>query len=116
MSITSEKFGVRLKEFRNLRGISQEHLALKARVNVSFLGQIERGNKKPTIDTIEKLLKALDVSFKVFFDFQDFDAQNMDLSIIDKIIYELKTRSVEEQQLMYDIMKRVFIYNDYTFH
>lgn len=62
----SEKFGIRIREYRQMRGLSQEQLALKANINVSFLGQIERGGKKPTIDTIDKLLAALDVSYKDF--------------------------------------------------
>ena len=114
MSMITEKFGERIRQIRNLRGISQEQLALKAQVNVSFLGQIERGNKKPTIDTIDKLLNALDISFKDFFDFEGLTIQSVDFSVINKIIYELKTRSTEEQQLIYDIMRRILVYNDYT--
>jgi len=113
MSEISEKFGVRIREIRGLRGLSQEQLALKADINVSFLGQIERGTRKPTIDTIDKLLRALDISFEDFFDFGHDIASNIDFSVIDKIVYELKARTQDEQKLIYDIMRRFFVYNDY---
>lgn len=109
----SERFGMRIKEYRTLRGISQEQLALKANVNVSFLGQIERGNKKPTIDTIDKLLNALDIEYTDFFDFKQTVSSKKNTATIDKIIYELKSRTSAEQQLIYDVMRRILIYNDF---
>ena len=108
----SEKFGTRIREYRILRGLSQEQLALKANINVSFLGQIERGGKKPTIDTIDKLLNALDVSYKDFFDFDAPVCSGEESGLMDKIMYELKWRSLDDQQLIYDIMRRIFIHND----
>ena len=106
MSDIMERFSKKVRDMRQLRGISQEQLALKAGINVSFLGQIERGTKKPTIDTIDKLLEALDISYQEFFDFESNIAQ--DATIIDKIIYELKPRPLEEQQLIYDLMRKIF--------
>lgn len=109
----SEKFGDLIKTFRMIRGISQEQLALYANVNVSFVGQIERGTKKPTIETIDKLLEALDVSYEDFFSFEKIEESDTNYPIIDKIVYELKTRTTEEQQLIYDVMRRILVYNDY---
>ena len=90
MQNASEKFGMRLRECRISRGLSQEQLALRANINVSFLGQIERGTKKPTIDTIDKLLSALDITYTVFFDFDTPAADGSVTEIVDKIVYELK--------------------------
>ena len=106
MSDIMENFSKRVRDMRQLRGISQEQLALKAGINVSFLGQIERSTKKPTIDTIDKLLGALDISYREFFDFES--DINQSSAIIDKIIYELKPRPIEEQQLIYDLMRKIF--------
>ena len=100
-----ERFSKRIREMRQLRGISQEQLALKAGINVSFLGQIERGTKKPTIETIDKLLKALDISYQEFFNFESAVASS---EVIDKIAYELKPRPIEEQQFIYDLMCKIF--------
>lgn len=51
----------RIKYFRHVRGMSQEELALNAGLNPAYYGQVERGLKCPTIDTLYKIGKALDV-------------------------------------------------------
>lgn len=57
----------RIKYFRNIRGISQEELALNASLNPAYYGQVERGLKCPTIDTLYKIAGALEVSPADFF-------------------------------------------------
>lgn len=52
----------RIKYYRHLRNYSQETLALQANLNPAYFGQVERGLKCPTIDTLYKISKALNVS------------------------------------------------------
>lgn len=59
--------GARIRYFRRLRGLSQEQLALQAGLNTAFLGHLERGLKSPTITTLEKLVKALNITFEELF-------------------------------------------------
>ena len=59
--------GSRIRYFRHLRKLSQEQLALQAGINPAFLGHLERGLKSPTITTLEKLIRALDISFEELF-------------------------------------------------
>jgi transcriptional regulator with XRE-family HTH domain len=47
-------------------GISQEGLALAAGVDRSYMGEIERGLRSPSIETIFRLLPALGVTFTRF--------------------------------------------------
>lgn len=51
----------RIKYFRHVRDFSQEDLALRANINPAYFGQVERGLKCPTIDTLYKIAQALDV-------------------------------------------------------
>lgn len=53
---------VRIKYFRHMRSMSQEELALRANINPAYYGQVERGLKCPTIDTLYKIALALEVS------------------------------------------------------
>jgi transcriptional regulator with XRE-family HTH domain len=46
---------------RKQKGLSQEELALQAGVNRNYVGQIEREEKSPTVDILEKLAVALEV-------------------------------------------------------
>jgi ribosome-binding protein aMBF1 (putative translation factor) len=55
-------FGRVLREQRETRGISQEDLALSADVDRSFVSQMERGIRQPTLTTLVKLCKALGVA------------------------------------------------------
>ena len=54
-------FGRVLREQRDATGISQEALALSAEVDRTFVSQIERGVRQPTLTTLCKLAQALDI-------------------------------------------------------
>ena len=51
--------GLRVREERTLRGLSIEKLAELAEVTPSFLGLIERGERKLSVHTLDKITKAL---------------------------------------------------------
>lgn len=53
------------EELRNARegaGMTQEELSSKARVDRSYISQLERGLKSPTLDMLLRLCKAMGVS------------------------------------------------------
>lgn len=57
----------RLKHLRGLRELSQEQLAKKSGVSQSTIAQIESGKKDPSISTLKKICKALNVQMAVLF-------------------------------------------------
>lgn len=61
MSITIS-FGRIIKNLREERGISQEILADRADLNRSYVGEVERGTAMPSLSTITKLARALNLS------------------------------------------------------
>lgn len=63
----TEKVESRIKELRRALGLSQEKLALKAEVDRTYLAGVEQGKRNPSIKSLEKILKALEVSFGEFF-------------------------------------------------
>jgi transcriptional regulator with XRE-family HTH domain len=62
-----EVFVFNLKKFRNLAGISQMKLAEICDTDVSYIGQIEIGQRFPSIKLIERIALALDVDAYKFF-------------------------------------------------
>lgn len=54
--------GKRIRQIRHARAISQEELAFRADLNPAYFGQVERGEKCPTIDTLFKIARALNIS------------------------------------------------------
>lgn len=59
-------FGYRVAEIRKRLGISQEELAFRCGVHRTYIGAIERGEKSPTLNTIEKLAKGLGIQIYDF--------------------------------------------------
>lgn len=58
------KFGLIVAEMRIRLGISQEELAFRCGVHRTYIGSIERGEKSPTLNTIEKIAAGLDTDIK----------------------------------------------------
>jgi transcriptional regulator with XRE-family HTH domain len=54
--------GKAIRQLRVAKGISQEELALRAEVDRSYVGRVERGDNNAAILTLAKLAKALGVS------------------------------------------------------
>lgn len=51
-----------LRHFRHERGLSQEELAEEAGIHRTYVSDVERGARNPTIMVVEKLANALNVS------------------------------------------------------
>ncbi len=65
----TEKVGQRIRELRLKQNLSQEKLALKAGIDRTYLAGVESGKRNATITSIEKIVTALGVELKDFFDF-----------------------------------------------
>jgi transcriptional regulator with XRE-family HTH domain len=52
---------LKLKAVRERRGISQRSLADKAKMSYTFLSNVEAGKADPSLSTLRRLAKALDV-------------------------------------------------------
>jgi len=60
---TNQNLASNIKKLRETKGLSQEKLARLADVANNTLIKMESGeNKNPTLDTLKKVAKALDVS------------------------------------------------------
>lgn len=62
MSELTVSFGLKVREQRKLKKISQEKLALLCNIDRSYMGRIERGEVNVTLEKIFMLAKALDIS------------------------------------------------------
>ena len=62
MYFDQEAFGKRLKELRNIKGMTQEELAEKLNISREHLGRIERGKYGCSIDLLIELSFTLNAS------------------------------------------------------
>jgi transcriptional regulator with XRE-family HTH domain len=60
----NQTLGVRLKQLREERGLTQERLALEADVTVSTLSRIERDAASPRWSTVSKIADALGINLR----------------------------------------------------
>jgi transcriptional regulator with XRE-family HTH domain len=55
-------FGARVRALRDERGLSQEALAEKGKFHWTYVSEIERGKRSPSLDVIGRFARALDVT------------------------------------------------------
>lgn len=59
MDATPQQFGEVLKEARLRSGLSQQELSFEASIHWTYVSQLERGLKNPTLSVILRLAAAL---------------------------------------------------------
>lgn len=103
MSEIAKAIGQRIRNYRTARGLSQEKLADLCGCHPTYIGQLERGEKNATIESIDKIATALDVSLSKLFDKlggRDDDSRDIPLEC-----YEfLSAKTKEEQEQLYRIL------------
>jgi len=67
------KIGIRIKELREQKNMSQKDLAYSADLDRSYIASVENGQRNISIVNIEKVSIALGVTLKEFFNNGKFD-------------------------------------------
>ncbi|MBT9282087.1 MAG: helix-turn-helix transcriptional regulator [Hydrogenibacillus schlegelii] len=57
-----------LVELRKQKGMTQEEVAKKVKINRSFYTQIENGTRNPSVDTAQKIAGLLSFDWTLFFE------------------------------------------------
>jgi len=67
------KIGLRIKELRELKKMSQKDLSYSADLDRSYIASVESGSRNISIINIEKIALALGFSLKEFFNNARFE-------------------------------------------
>ena len=106
MSDIAKVLGQRIRNYRTAMGLSQEKLAELSACHPTHIGQIERGEKNATIESIEKISAALNVPLSQLF--EKLGAQEDGTQSIPLRCYEfLSAKTKEEQERIYHILLEV---------
>lgn len=62
MDSIKTEFGHHLRKLREKQGLTQEELADLANMHVTYIGQIERGIRNPSLINLQKLAKAMKIT------------------------------------------------------
>ena len=64
----NKAFGQLVAELRKKAGFSQEKFAFQCNIDRTYIGTIERGEKSPTLNTIQKIAQALNMPLHQLFE------------------------------------------------
>jgi transcriptional regulator with XRE-family HTH domain len=67
MATIYEKLGSRIRLLRKQQHLSQEDLAVKAKLDLTSVSEIESGLRNPSLKTLNKIALALNVSLAELF-------------------------------------------------
>ncbi|CAM4220923.1 helix-turn-helix domain-containing protein [Paenibacillus alkaliterrae] len=108
MSELVKLVGAKIRLLRKEKGLSQAELATMAGLVDTYLGGVERGTRNISMETLEKIVKALDVSPDVLFRFGDIDTEE-DVHEKKQILGVhnalLTDRSMEEVRMVHRVVK-----------
>ena len=97
-----QKLGLRIKELRRQRKLSQEKLSEMIDISQNSLSKIEIGDNFISSETLEKLLQSLDVSILELFDFEHVKD---DCDLITDINMYIKKLDKEKLVLLHKILQ-----------
>jgi len=98
------KLGVKIRILREAAGLTQERLAEAADISVKFTGYIERGQRSPSIKTLEKIAKALEVAPKELFEFPDDGEKEI---ACQTLLVELRKCSLDDIRTLTGVVKQL---------
>jgi transcriptional regulator with XRE-family HTH domain len=67
-----QKVGVRIRQLRKEISYSQEALANKANVDRTYVTDVENGRRNVSLEILERLIIALEISASDFFNSKEF--------------------------------------------
>jgi transcriptional regulator with XRE-family HTH domain len=101
--------GERLRALRKQRGLSQERLGHKSGLSGKFIGEVERGEKSISIDSLYRVSLALEVPLSTLTDVRG-DGEKPATDREAEKIFALVTarRRPEDIRKAYDVLRALF--------
>ena len=111
MSDIAKIVGKRIRAQRKKRGLTQEQLAELSGFHPTYVGQLERGEKNATLESIEKISVALDVGLSDFFEsLGGADAVQKEIPL--RCYNLLLDKTPAQQQMLYEILMKIEAYGN----
>jgi transcriptional regulator with XRE-family HTH domain len=98
-------FGQRVREVRKKLELTLEQASERADLSAKFLGEVERGMRRPSFESIMALARALNVSPVTFFQFDEAAAHGT--AVRQRIEEVLAGCTAEQLQQAYRILRAI---------
>jgi len=110
MSGISKIIGERIRMYRCHKNLSQDALGELAGLHGAYIGQLERGEKNATLESVEKVARALELPFEVLFEkIIVGETQN---EIPNKCYDLIAPLSSKEQKAILDLIEKAIEYRN----
>ena len=109
MSDSAKIIGQRIRNYRTQKGLSQEKLAELAGCHPTYIGQLERGEKNATLESVEKIASAMDISLSELFDKLGKSGSN---NIAAKCYDLVASKNEAEQKQLYKMLQEMDKYKN----
>jgi len=98
-----EYIGKKIKEYRKIKDLTQENLGEKAGLHYTYIGQVERGEKEPSLKSLIKIANALGVNVdKLLINYDLSSEAGIKISNITDL---LLNRDEKELEMIYTLLK-----------
>ena len=109
MSDIAKIIGQRIRNYRTQKGLSQEKLDELAGCHPTYIGQLERGEKNATLESVEKIASAMDISLSELFDKLGKSGSN---NIAAKCYDLVASKNEAEQKQLYKMLQEMDKYKN----
>ncbi|KKM12209.1 hypothetical protein SY88_04785 [Clostridiales bacterium PH28_bin88] len=101
-----EQIGKRIKAMRLRLGLTQEQLGERADLHYSYVGQVERGDKLPSLKSLKKLARALNTNVEVLLEEgEDYLSTSSAELLIRELSSMLEGRPLEDIRLVLEMTR-----------
>ena len=106
MDSVRNKLGPLIKKKRIQLGMTQEELADRLNISVSFAGQMERGESMPSVEMLQLVITELDIDPRLIF----LDEKQSDSSEYVELCLRIRRMSTQQKKLLLDFVKMIRSY------
>lgn len=99
------RLGERIRLLRRERNLSQEQLGELAGLHTNYIGQVERGEKNVTIESLEKITAGLHISMEELFRYIDPMKREDELAQIHRL---LSSRPNQDKVMVLKMIRNIF--------
>ena len=99
-----EIFGKRVRYYRKKKKLSQEQLAELCDLHPTYVGQLERGEKNASLETIMRVCEGLEISPEVLF---ENVVPKQDVNVAQKIYNIAVSLPEDKQKALLDIVEKI---------
>lgn len=110
MSEITRQIGERLRALRLAAGLTQERLAERAELHPTYIGQLERGEKNVTIESLLKITRALGLPPDQFFSHLPGGVSPAQPGPADTAYQLLLECPPKEQQALLELLRQIISY------